>query len=436
MSTPMAPSRARWQIIFLIFFVYVLMYIDRINISIAAKYIMPEYGLSDVEFGGIFSAFVLGYALAQIPGGWLGDRFGPRRVMAFAILWWSAFTAVTALAGELFLASIFGVVGSFAIVRALIGLGEAAAPPNGNRMVANWVGVKERGLAVGFTVSGSALGAAITPPLIVWIMVTWGWREAFYIAGAAGIVVAIIWYWLTTDTPEEHPRVNDAELKLIQTGNAPLDSRKQSLRAVPWGRLFGRRDMWLLTGAYGVLGYNAYFYFAWFYLYLVNERGFSLESGGFYTMAPFITMAVAGPVGGWLSDRLSDRYGKRIGRCGLGAVTMFLTGIFVLVGASVQNPVLAVVFLSVSTGTLLLGAAAFWATTIDVARAYAGTASGLMNMGGNLGGTVSPSLTPYLANNHSWETALYTMGMLSLVGAVLWLGINPDREIDFTRAPV
>ena len=194
--------------------------------------------------------------------------------------------------------------------------------------------------------------------------------------------------------------------------------------------------MWLLTGAYGVLGYNAYFYFAWFYLYLVNERGFSLESGGFYTMAPFITMAVAGPVGGWLSDRLSDRYGKRIGRCGLGAVTMFLTGIFVLVGASVQNPVLAVVFLSVSTGTLLLGAAAFWATTIDVARAYAGTASGLMNMGGNLGGTVSPSLTPYLANNHSWETALYTMGILSLVGAVLWLGIDPDREIDFTREPV
>ena len=431
MTTVQAPSRARWQIIFLIFFVYVLMYIDRINISIAAKYIMPEYGLSDLEFGGIFSAFVLCYALAQIPGGWMGDRFGPKRVMTFAIIWWSAFTAVTAIAGELFLASIFGVVGSFAIVRGMIGLGEAAAPPNGNRMVANWAGVKERGLAVGFTVSGSALGAAITPPLIVWIMVTWGWREAFYIAGAAGILVALIWHWLTTDTPDQHPRVNAAELAFIQTGNQPVDSRTQSLTQVPWGRLFGRRDMWFLTTAYGVLGYNAYFYFAWFYLYLVNERGFSLEAGGVYTMAPFITMAITGPVGGWLSDKLSERYGKRVGRCGMGAATQLFTGIFVFIGASTADPVLAVVFLSLSTATLMLGAAAFWATTIDLARAYAGTASGLMNMGGNLGGTISPSLTPYLANQFSWETALYTMGALSMVGAVLWMGIDPDREIDF-----
>ena len=424
-------SRVRWRIVGLVFMVYVLMYIDRINISIAAKYIIPEYGLTEVEFGGIFSAFVLGYALAQIPGGWLGDRFGPRKVMTWAILWWSAFTALTAVAGDLFLASTIGLVGSFAIVRALIGLGEAAAPPNGNRLVANWVAPGERGLAAGITVSGSALGAAFTPPLIVWIMIHWGWREAFYVSGAMGLVVAAIWYVLARDHPGEHARVNDAELRLIEGENRERAAGPSGTSPrTPWRQLFGSRDLWFLTIAYGVLGYNAYFYFAWFYLYLVNERGFSLESGGLYTMAPFLTMAVAGPIGGWVSDALGRRFGSRVGRSGLGAVTMLLTGVLVTCGAAAEDPVVAVVLLSASTGSLLLGAAAFWATTIDLARRHAGTASGMMNMGGNLGGTLSPSLTPWLAEQFGWSSALYVMGALSIAGAGLWLMIEPARSID------
>ncbi len=431
MASAPAATNTRWRIIALIFFVYVLMYIDRVNISIAAKYIMPEYGLTEIEFGYIFSAFVLGYALAQIPGGWLGDRYGPRRVMAWAILWWSTFTAVTALAGELFLASTLGVIGSFAVIRALIGFGEAAAPPNGNRMIANWFPSRERGLASGIAVSGSAVGAALTPPFIVYVMVNWGWRESFYIAGGAGIFVAFIWYILTNDNPKHDRAVNESELKLINENHTAPDDKDEPLASVPWKKLLiGRRDLWFLTAAYGVLGYIAYFYFAWFYLYLVNERGFSLEAGGFYTMAPFFTMAIAGPTGGWLSDRLSQKYSKRVGRSGLGFATLGLTGILVFIGAGAADPVLAVVFLSLSTGTLLLGAAAFWATTIDLARAYAGTASGLMNMGGNLGGTISPSLTPWLANEYGWASSLYVMSGLSIIGAFLWLGIDPDREID------
>jgi MFS transporter, ACS family, glucarate transporter len=369
-SGTVAPTSVRWRIIALIFVVYVLMIVDRINISIAAKYIMPEYGLSQVEFGAIFSAFVLAYALAQIPGGWLGDRFGPRRVMTAAILWWSGFTALTAVAGELILTSMLGVVGSFVLVRALIGIGEAAAPPNANRMIANWIAPAERGIATGVTISGSALGAALTPPLIVWIMIEWGWREAFYFAGAAGIVVACLWYWLTVDTPAGHPGVNAAERALIEVaGGRPTHAGTGG--KVPWRRLFGNRDIWFLTGAYCVVGYSLYFYFAWFYLYLVNELGFSLTSGGFYTMAPFLTMAIGSPLGGWLSDIVGRRYGKRWGRSGLGCITMLLTGVLVSLGAATDHAMLAVVFLSASTGTLMLGIAACWATTIDLASRYA-----------------------------------------------------------------
>ena len=423
-------THARWRIIALMFVIYVLMFIDRVNISIAAKFIMPEYGLTELEFGWIFSAFVFGYALAQIPGGWLGDRFGPRRVMTWAIIWWSIFTALTAIAGEIVLASLFGVVGSFAFVRILIGLGEAVAPPNGNRIVANWVAPRERALALGIAISGSMIGAALTPPLIVWIMVTWGWREAFYVAAAIGLVVAVLWYWLSADTPAEHPRVNTAELNHIILDNEPPQSASLSIKEVPWRRLFGSRDLWFLTGAYVVLGYVVYFYFAWFYLYLVNERGFSMTRGGFYTMAPFLTAAVASPLGGWLSDRLCTRYGKGVGRSRLGFISMSTTGILIVIGAGTDNAILAVVFLSLSIGSLYLCLSAFWATTIDLTRTYAGTVSGFMNMGGNLGGTISPTLTPYLADTYSWETALYVMGGLCIAAALCWLGVDPTREID------
>ncbi|MFT4562107.1 MAG: ACS family glucarate transporter-like MFS transporter [Gammaproteobacteria bacterium] len=424
-----SPTKMRWQIIALVFLIYMLMFIDRINISIAAKFIMPEYGLTQVEFGWIFSSFVLGYALAQIPGGWLGDRYGPRRIMTWAIIWWSVFTAVTALAGELFLASIIGVVGSFAFIRVLTGLGEAAAPPNGNRIVANWAAPRERAFALGLALSGTSLGAALTPPLIVWIMVTWGWREAFYVSGAAGILVALLWYWLSTDGPAEHPRVNAAELKFIQAGSEQTAAVPHG--PTPWRKLLGARDLLLLTAAYFVLGYIVYFYFAWFYLYLVDERGFSLESGGFYTMAPFLTCAVAGPFGGWLSDLLCLRYGKRLGRCGLGFASMMGTGILLLIGAATEDSLMAVVLLSASLGTLYLSLSPFWAVTIDLTRTYAGTASGFMNMGGNLGGTISPTITPYIAQNYDWSTSIYVMGVLSIIGSLCWLGIHPEREIDF-----
>jgi len=432
MSTP-TPTRTRWLIIGLLYCTYVLMFIDRINISIAAKYIMPEYGLSEVQFGWIFSAFVLGYAVSQIPGGWLGDRFGPRGVMAAAILWWSFFTAVTALAGELFLASLIGIVGSFLVVRVLIGIGEAVAPPNGNRVIANWAAARERGLAVGITVSGSSLGGALTPPFIVWVMVTWGWRAAFYIAGAVGIVLALVWYWLVRDRPEQHPWVNAAEREYIAPASAaereePADAGP-AFGPVPWRALLSCPSLWLMTAAYTVLGYIGYIYLSWFYLYLVNVLNFSVESGGLYGMAPFVAGAIGAPFGGWLTDRLSQRFGKRVGRCGVGFVSMLLTAGLIAISASVTNPYLAVLFLALGAGTLFLGVAAYFATTIDLAKTYAGTLGGFMNMGGNLGGTLSPTLTPLLAQHYGWDSALYTAAGLAAVASLFWLGVHPQRPI-------
>lgn len=434
------PTHTRWFIVALIFCMGVLMFIDRVNISIAAKYIMPEYGLTDVQMGWIFSAFVLGYALLQIPGGWLGDRFGPRIVLAGAIFWWSAFTAVTALAGDLFLVSLVGVVGSFAIVRVLIGIGEAAGPPNYNRMVANWFAPNERALAMGIATSGSAFGAALTPPLIVWIMVTLGWRAAFYIAGAAGILLALLCYWLTTDEPAEHAWVNQAELQRIAAGReATITSAPRITQPIPWRALFvDRKDLWFLTAAYFALGYILYIYFSWFYLYLVNVRQFSVLSGGWYSTAPFLAGAITAPIGGWLSDHVSQRFGKRIGRCGLGVSGLLLTSCFIWAGASATDPYLAILLLALGSASVFLTTAAFWASTMDLASKYAGTVSGFMNMGGNLGGAISPTLTPYIAQQYGWETALFVASALAIVGAMFWLGVHPERaiELEENRSPI
>jgi ACS family glucarate transporter-like MFS transporter len=193
------PSRTRWLIVALLFLINVITFIDRVNISVAAHYIMPEFGLTEVQMGSIFSAFLFSYAVFQIPGGWLADRFGPRRVLTGAIVWWSIFTTLTAVAGHSFLASLFGTVGAFIVIRMLIGIGESTAGPNCNRMIAVWAAPQDRGTALGIALSGLTMGAACTPPLIAWIMTTWGWQSTFYVCGALGLLVAAIWYALAAD---------------------------------------------------------------------------------------------------------------------------------------------------------------------------------------------------------------------------------------------
>jgi MFS transporter, ACS family, glucarate transporter len=425
-----APTRTRWLIVALLCGIYLLMVIDRVSISIAAKYMMPEYRLGKVQIGWIFSAFLLGYALFQIPGGWLGDRFGPRRVLAFAVFWWSVFTAVTAVAGDFFLASLLGVVGSFIVVRVLFSLGEGAGVPNYNRAVTNWIPPQERGLALGLVLSGNSLGLALTPPLVAWLMVGWGWRAAFYLAGGLGIIAALVWYRCATDQPEEHPWVNAAELHLI-TRAASSSAQRQALGPVPWKAILGRRtDLWFLTAATFIGGYVLYVYVSWFYLYLVNVRGFSVLGGGVYSAGPFLVGTVAAPLGGWLSDRWSRRFGKRIGRCWVGCSGLLLSSRAIFVGAAAADPYVAVLFLSCGGGALFFSSSAIFATAIDLVGAYAGTVTGFVNTGIHLGAAISPTLTPILAHRFGWESALYVAAALALLGAVFWLGVHPERSID------
>lgn len=407
---PPIRARSRWVILLLLFLVSVVTYLDRVNISVAARQMMPALGLTDLQMGRVFSAFVVGYALCQIPGGWLGDRWGSRLVLTAAVVWWSLFTAMTAVAATLPVVELVGVVAALISVRFLVGVGEAAALPNFNRTVADWLKPHERGLGIGIAIGGIGVGSAIAPPLTAWIMVNYGWQIAFYAAGGIGLLIAALWYGYAVDRPHTQ-------------GQPGPDSR------VPWRRFARTPTVWWLVASYSCLGYVAYIYMSWFYLYLVNVRGFGLLRGAWYASAPFVAMAVLCPLGGWVTDRLASARGVDQGRRLVGAAGMGLAALAVVLGAYSDSPLLAILLLSLGAGFLYFTVGAYWSCTSDLSRAHAGTLSGVMNTGANIGGSISPMLTPWLAEQIGWAGALGVAALVALVGGLMWINIRPGHGL-------
>jgi MFS transporter, ACS family, glucarate transporter len=426
-----APTRVRWRIAALLFAISVVTYIDRVNISVTARQMMPALGLTDLQMGHVFSAFVFGYALFQIPGGWLGDRWGAKRVLTLAIIWWSVFTALTAVAAILPLTVAIGALGSLMLVRFLVGIGEAAALPNFNRTVANWLAPHERGLGIGIAIGGIGVGSAMTPPVTAWIMVNFGWQTAFYAAALLGLLVALAWFLYATDRPEAHPHVNAAEVALIE--GQPAEKESNAAATPTWKAVIRTPTVWWLVLSYSCLGYVAYVYMSWFYLYLVNVRGFGVLRGALFASGPFVAMAVFCPLGGWVTDRLVIRWGLNRGRALVGGTGMVLAAVSIVLGAFTESPYAAIALLSLGAGWLYFPVGAYWSSTVDISKRHAGTLSGLMNTGANLGGVLSPTLTPWLAEQAGWSVALGFAACVALAGGLLWSKIKPGEGVAVHR---
>lgn len=413
------PSPLRWLILGLLFAISVVTYIDRVNISVAARHMMPALGLTEQEMGFIFSAFVIGYALFQIPGGWLSDRWGIRVVLLIALLWWSCFTAWTAVAATSFLAAPLGMVGALALVRFLLGVGEAAALPTFNRAVTDWLPAHERGLGIGIAIGGIGIGAAITPPVTAWMMINYGWQSAFYLSSGIGVGLAGIWWLLAADRPSRHAWHTRHEAIPSTTAVASTHP------SIPWAILRRTPSVWWLMLSYGCLGYVAYVYMSWFYLYLVNERGFSILRGGLFAAAPFLAILISCPLGGWVTDRVAMRRGVTKGRQIVGMTGMGLAAGSIALGAAAESPYVALASLSLGAGWLYFTVGAYWSSTSDLSPTHAGSLSGLMNMGANLGGAISPTLTPWIAQQWGWGVSLGLAAFVSLVGGLMWVRIKP-----------
>jgi len=421
-------THVRWYVMACIVLVTMLNYLDRLNFSIAGKYIQDELSLSTQTMGWVFSAFLLGYALCQVPGGWAGDKYGPRDVMTVAILVWSIFTALTGLAPDLPTTRLVSVVGSLIVVRFLVGVGEAANSPNNNKIVSNWIGTHHRGFGSSFTILGIGLGGSMTPPLIAWVMQHWGWRSCFYLSGLLGLFVALVWQWYVTDRPEEHAGVNQAELNLIRSGRT--ETKAANGAKVRWGKMLSSRSVWGLLLGYFCQGYPIYFYHTWFFIYLVRERHLSISHAGIGGAMPYIGIAVLAPIGGWFSDQAVQRFGKRLGRRLAVWIGMFSSGILLWSGSHVSSRTGAIFMLALGAGFNMFAATTFWASCIDLTEEFTGSLSGLMNTFGNFGGWLSPILTAYIAIHFGWPRAIDCAAAVTIASGLFWFLIRADRSLD------
>jgi ACS family glucarate transporter-like MFS transporter len=428
------PTGVRWHILGLLAIIAGLTYLDRLNLSIVGKQIQDEFAFSNETMGFVLSAFVLGYALFQVPGGWLGDRYGPRGVLTAAIVFWSLFTAATGLAPRLPLANWFSLAWSFAVVRFLVGVGEATAFPNSNRIVAFWMGAGGRGLGNSLFLFGIGAGGALTPLFISRIMAHWGWRMSFYICALVGSLVALTWHLYATNRPEEHPRVNAGELALIHAtpttdaGHSPAPTA--SGERTPWAKMFSSVSVWGLILSYSCIAYAAYIFYTWFFIYLLKVRGLTVTQGSFWGATPFLGIALLVPVGGWFSDRVVARLGKRRGRqCAVWVGAACSAGLM-WAGGHAENNTLAILLLAGAAGFNLFATVTWWAVCNDLTRSFSGSLSGLMNMFGNLGGWLSPIVTGYIATRLGWTQALGFGALVTLTAGVLWLLVNATQNLE------
>jgi len=423
-------SHVRWFLVFWLFILSAVSYLDRVNISIAGGSIAESYHLSDVQLGKVFSAMLVGYALFQTVGGRLADRFGPRLVLAGGVAWWGIFTALTALVP----ANIAGAVFVFVAVRFLLGAGEAVIYPSANQFIARWIPTPERGIANGWIFAGVGAGAGLTPLIITYIMVHYGWRSSFWVCSIIGFAAGAVWFLTARDTPAEHAGVSASELELIRSGLTQAEASNASKALVPWGRVLQSKEVWAITLSYFCYGYVAWIFFSWFYRYLAKVRGLDLKASAFYTMLPFLAMLVCCLLGGAINDRLTKWQGPRVGRCALAAIAIAVAGIFIAFGSQVHSARLASVVLAGGAGALYLSQSSFWSVTADIAGASSGSVSGFMNMGNQMGAALTTSLTPWIAARFGWTTSFLVAAALCLVGAVSWLAVNPLRLLTVQSA--
>jgi sugar phosphate permease len=417
------PTRVRHVVLGLTVAAYMITYIDRVAISAAVPSIQEEFGFSIVTMAWILGAYQLSYALFQIPGGWLGDRFGPRRALVAIVTWWSVFTAATALTWS---------AASMMVCRFLFGMGEAGAFPIATRSLSRWMLPAERGFAQGVTHAGSRLGGAITPAIVVMLIGLYGWRAPFYVFAVLGLAWAGIWYWFYRDSPNEHRSVNAAERELI--ANA-LGHSPNRIGVVPWKQILSSPQMWLLSTMYLCYGYDIGIFLTWFPNYLHAERHFELQQMGFYASLPLLA-GVAGDVcGGWLSDRALKRTSKlKFARRVVAIPGFLLAAITIPLACFASDPLVSVGYFAIAVFGIELTVGVSWAVTLDIGGVYAGSVSAVMNTFGNLGAAVAAAMTGYIVKASGWTAAFFVLAGYSLVAAILFTRIDASKRI-YESAP-
>ncbi|MEW5974925.1 MAG: MFS transporter [Acidobacteriota bacterium] len=420
---PPATSTRHW-VLLLGFLIAGITYLDRVCISVAAPAIMAEFTLSNIQMGYVFSTFSVSYGLFEIPTGWLGDRWGQRKMMTRIAVSWSLFTALT------------GMVRSYAALMAarfVFGAAEAGAFPTLSRAMARWYPATDRGKVTGIMWMGARIGGAVAPPLATVLMLAYGWRLTFVIFGLVGVVwCAVFWVWYRDD-PADHPGVNAAELAYIrQDSGGPRESNHTSGQdGTPWKRLLTSPNLWALFWMYFATSYGFWFFLTWMPTYLIKEQGLEAGQAGFYAALPLGVGAFGCVSGGALSDWLVRRTGSlRWGRRAVGIAGFLLTAAGFAAASVAEGPVAAIFCLTFAAGAMDLAVPVAWAACLEAGGRFGGTATGFMNTASSISAFISPLAAAWLFDRSgSFATMLLSAAAVYVLAGSLWLKIDATKSL-------
>jgi ACS family glucarate transporter-like MFS transporter len=424
-------SHVRWWVLSIVMAIMAVTALNRLNLSIAGKPIEEEFKFSTEQMGLVFSAFLWGYALFQVPWGYICDRIGPRRTLTAAILCFSAGAGAVVLIPFFAAATGVSALAAFRLIRFLTGVGEAAISSNVTRVIASWTSQRERGFASGLQVCGLGLGGTLTPVFIAWTMTRWGWRSSFAACSILGFAAVALWYWYATDWPEQHRGVNEAELQAVHPGSWKRSLPAQLVsRTVPWLGMLANTSVWALIIGYGLHGYAFYVYYNWFYFYAVKMRGLGVMQAAVWTAAPFLAMAILSPVGGWFSDRLMRTLDTRSARQRAVWLGVGISSMMLYAGSHLSATVIALPMIALAAGFNMFAAANFWAACIDLAPEHSASLSALMNTMSAIGGAISATVTASVVVHQSWTAALNVAVWATLGAGLLFTFVNANRTVD------
>ncbi len=419
-ADPQAPTRARYWVVVFAITLAILAYIDRVCISQAAPHIRRDLGFSREQMGMVFSSFAIAYALFEIPGGWLGDWMGPRKVLMRIVVWWSAFTALTGAMWNL---------PSMLVTRFLFGAGEAGCFPNLTKAFTTWLPVRERVKAQGIMWSFARWGGAFTPPLVVFVFSYMNWRWAFVVFGAIGVIWAYFFYVWFRDDPSKHPGVNAAELRLLEGAHEAASGHGD----VPWGKLVSSPTVWLLWVQYFCLSFPWYFYITWLPTYLQEGRHLDQDAAKWYATFPLLFGGFGSMFCGMISARAAVWMGSVArSRRLLGTVGFLGASLLLVLSIQMANPLYAMLAMGMASFCNDLVMPGAWGACMDVGGKYAGTLSGSMNMMGNMAGFVAPWLGGRILDQTGgdWNSFLYLMAGVYALGTLFWPFIDPVTPLE------
>lgn len=418
-ATALQPTHTRYAVLAFVYFAAFITYLDRVCISVAAPAMQADLNLSQIQFAWVFTVFYIAYGVFEIPTAWLGDRWGQRRMLFRIVSCWSLFTILTGMARSL---------PALLATRTVFGAAEAGAFPTLSRALSRWFPLHERSRANGIMWMGARSGGALSPPIAVAIISMVGWRYTFIIFGAVGLIWCAwcaLWY---RDDPATHSSVNLEEVKLIRVGAVPPPQHREN---VPWKALLLNPTMLALFFSYFASGFGFQFFVTWLPTYLMREHGLTLQKSGFFSALPLAAGAVGCLMGGIIADWITRRTGSvTIGRRTVG-VSGFLLGAIGYVAAVYGHSAgAAIAFLALASGAHDLTLPVLWATTTDAGGRFGGTASGFVNFASSLSGTLAPLSAAMLERTFgSFHAVFYAAAAMYLVGAGLWLIINPRQSL-------